>query len=84
MGRIVRTISKDAAVVCSAIEATDIVGEIEKIHETSAVVTAALGRLAMGTSLIGFGLKGQGRQRYRAHKRRRTCRNAHGSFRFDG
>ena len=57
MGRIVRTISKDAAVVCSAIEATDIGGEIEKIHETSAVVTAALGRLAMGTSLIGFGLK---------------------------
>ncbi len=57
MGRIVRTISRDAAVVCSAIEATDIVGEIEKIHETSAVVTAALGRLAMGTSLIGFGLK---------------------------
>ena len=57
MGRIVRTISKDAAVVCSAIEATDIVGEIEKIHETSAVVTAARGRLAMGTSLIGFGLK---------------------------
>ncbi len=57
MGRIVRTISKDAAVVCSAIEATDIVGEIEKIHETSAVVTAALGRLAMVTSLIGFGLK---------------------------
>ena len=57
MGRIARTISKDAAVVCSAIEATDIVGEIEKIHETSAVVTAALGRLAMGTSLIGFGLK---------------------------
>ena len=57
MGRIVRTISKDAAVVCSAIEATDIVGEIETIHETSAVVTAALGRLAMGTSLIGFGLK---------------------------
>ncbi len=59
MGRIVRTISRDAAVVCSAIEATDIVGEIEKIHETSAVVTAALGRLAMGTSLIGFGLKGK-------------------------
>lgn len=57
MGRIVRTISRDAAVVCSAIEATDIVGEIEKIHKTSAVVTAAMGRLAMGTSLIGFGLK---------------------------
>lgn len=57
MGRIVRTISKDAAVVCSAIEAADIVGEIERIHKPSAVVTAAMGRLAMGASLIGFGLK---------------------------
>lgn len=60
MGRIVRTISKDASVVCSAIDGTDIVSEIEKIHRTSAVVTAALGRLAMGTSLVGFGLKGEG------------------------
>lgn len=57
MGRIVRTISADAAVVCSAIDGTDIVAEIERIHKTSAVVTAALGRLALGTSLIGFGLK---------------------------
>ena len=57
MGRIVRTISADASVVCSAIEGTDIVAEIERIHRTSAVVTAALGRLALGTSLIGFGLK---------------------------
>lgn len=57
MGRIVRTISKDASVVCSAIDGTDIVSEIERIHKTSAVITAALGRLALGTSLIGFGLK---------------------------
>ena len=57
MGKIVRTISKDASVVCSAIDGTDIVSEIERIHKTSAVVTAALGRLALGTSLIGFGLK---------------------------
>ncbi|MCC8131791.1 MAG: Hsp33 family molecular chaperone HslO [Oscillospiraceae bacterium] len=60
MGRIVRTISKDASVVCSTIDGTDIVSEIEKIHGTSAVVTAALGRLAMGTSLVGFGLKDEG------------------------
>lgn len=57
MGKIVRTISKDASVVCSAIDGTDIVSEIERIHKTSAVVTAALGRLALGASLIGFGLK---------------------------
>ena len=57
MGRIVRTISADASAVCSAIDGTDIVAEIERIHKTSAVVTAALGRLALGASLIGFGLK---------------------------
>lgn len=57
MGRIVRMISKDASVVCSVIDGTDIAARIEQIHGTSAVVTAALGRLAMGTSLIGFGLK---------------------------
>ena len=49
MGRIVRVISKDASVVCSAIDGKDIVSRIEEIHKTSAVVTAALGRLAMGT-----------------------------------
>ena len=59
MGRIVRTISADASVVCSAIDGIDIVSEIERMHKTSAVCTAALGRLAMGTSLIGFGLKGK-------------------------
>ncbi|MBR1422446.1 MAG: Hsp33 family molecular chaperone HslO [Ruminococcus sp.] len=59
MGRIVRTLSKDASVVCSAIEGKDIVSRIEKIHKTSAVVTAGLGRLAMATSLLGFGLKGE-------------------------
>ncbi|MCT6521723.1 Hsp33 family molecular chaperone HslO [Ruminococcus sp. AM54-1NS] len=59
MGRIVRVISKDASVVCSAINGKDIVSRIEEIHKTSAVVTAALGRLAMGTSLMGFGLKGK-------------------------
>lgn len=57
MSRIVRAISADASVVCSAIDGTDIVDEIERIHKTSAVVTAALGRLALGTSLMGFGLK---------------------------
>lgn len=59
MSRIVRAISKDASVVCSAIDGKDIVSEIERIHKTSAVVTAALGRLSMGASLLGFGLKGQ-------------------------
>lgn len=59
MGRIIRTISADASVVASAIDATDIVAEIEKIHQTSAVVTAALGRLTIAASLMGFSLKGK-------------------------
>lgn len=57
MGRIVRVITKDASVVCSAIEGTDIVARIEEINKSSAVCTAALGRLALGASLMGFGLK---------------------------
>lgn len=59
MSRIVRTISKDASVVCSAIDGRDIVNRIEQIHKTSAVCTAALGRLTLGASLMGFGLKGK-------------------------
>ncbi|MCM1023805.1 MAG: Hsp33 family molecular chaperone HslO [Prevotella sp.] len=59
MAKIVRTISKDASVVASAIDALDIVSEIERIHKPSAVVTAALGRLSAAASLIGNGLKGE-------------------------
>ncbi len=57
MAKIVRAITKDAAVVATAIDATDIVAEIECIHKTSAVVTAGLGRLSIAASLIGMGLK---------------------------
>lgn len=60
MGRIVRAISSDASVVCSAIDGKSIVSEIERINQSSAVITAALGRLTMGASLLGFGLKGKG------------------------
>ncbi|MBR1862598.1 MAG: Hsp33 family molecular chaperone HslO [Ruminococcus sp.] len=60
MGRIVRSISRDASVVCSAIDGKDIVEEIRRIHQTSAVMTAAVGRLAMGASLMGFGMKNEG------------------------
>lgn len=58
MSKIVRTISKDASVVASAIDAKAIVSEIERIHKPSAAVTAALGRLSIAASLIGNGLKG--------------------------
>ena len=58
MGRIVRVISKDASVVCSAIDGKDIVSRIEEIHKTSAVVTAALGRLLSAGAMMGAMMKG--------------------------
>lgn len=59
MPKIYRTISADASVVASALDATEIVAEIERIHKTSAVVTAALGRLSVAASLMGIMLKGE-------------------------
>ncbi len=57
MGILKRAIAKDASVVACAIDATDIVSQIESIHQTSAVVTAALGRLSIAASMMGYGLK---------------------------
>ena len=59
MGILKRAIAKDASVVATAVDATDIVAEIEKIHQTSAVVTAALGRLSIAASMMGYDLKNE-------------------------
>lgn len=59
MGILKRAITKDASAVSMALDAADIVSEIEKIHKTSAVLTAALGRLTIAASLMGYGLKGK-------------------------
>ncbi|MBQ7014229.1 MAG: Hsp33 family molecular chaperone HslO [Oscillospiraceae bacterium] len=57
MNPLKRAISADGSVVASAVDATALVGKIEACHKPSAVVTAALGRLAVGASLMGYGLK---------------------------
>ena len=59
MSNLVRAITADGSAVAIALNSTEIVGEIEKIHKTSAVVTAALGRLATGASLMGYMLKNE-------------------------
>lgn len=59
MGKLVRSISDDGSVVAYAIDSTDIAAEMEKIHQSSAVTTAALGRLATAASLMGWQLKNE-------------------------
>ena len=57
MGKLVRTISENGGVICIALDSTDIVSKLEKIHQTSAVVTAGLGRLVTAASIMGSMLK---------------------------
>lgn len=59
MSKIYRCITTDGSVMASAIDSTDIVSKAEDIHSTSAVVTAALGRLLTAASLMGNMLKGE-------------------------
>lgn len=58
MGNLIRCITNDGAVMAVCIDSTDIVAKAEKYHKTSAVVTAALGRLLTATSMMGNMLKG--------------------------
>ena len=53
MGRILRAISENGGVVITAADTTDIAARAEQIHKTSAVVTAALGRLLTAASMMG-------------------------------
>ena len=57
MGKLVRALSKDGGISCIAIDSTDIVARAERIHQTSAVVTAGLGRLLTAASIMGSMLK---------------------------
>lgn len=60
MGKIVRTLSEDGSVLCAALDSTDIVREIARLHGSTPVVTAALGRLATAAAMMGAMLKYEG------------------------
>lgn len=55
--KIIRCITSDGAVVISAAETSNIVYKASRIHRTSPVATAALGRLLTGCSIMGAQLK---------------------------
>ena len=59
MGKLIRCITSDGFVMATAVDTTDIVNKAEQIHTTSAVVTAALGRLLTASSMMGNMLKGK-------------------------
>ena len=59
MGKAVRYITQDGSAFVIAADTTDIVARAEQIHKTSAVVTAALGRLLTAASMMGNMLKGK-------------------------
>lgn len=59
MGKAWRCLTRDATVMAMVIDSTDIVAEAERIHQPSAVVTAAMGRLLTAASMMGIMLKGQ-------------------------
>lgn len=52
-----RGISENGGIVFYGVDSTEIVREMERVHKTSAVTTAALGRLLTATSMMGIMLK---------------------------
>lgn len=59
MGKIVRYITEDGSAFVIAADTTDVIAKAEQIHKTSAVNTAALGRLMTAASMMGDMLKGK-------------------------
>lgn len=59
MGNLIRGISENGGVVYYGIDSTEMVREAERIHKTSAVTSAALGRLITGASMMGITLKNE-------------------------
>ncbi len=59
MGKLIRCLTTDATVMAMVLDSTDIVARAEQIHQSSAVVTAALGRLLTGASMMGVMVKGR-------------------------
>jgi len=59
MSELVRMISIDGTLTVMAVDSTDIINKMERIHMTSAVNSAALGRLLTAASMMGAVLKGE-------------------------
>lgn len=59
MNELVRMISEDGTLYALALNSTEMVKEMQRIHGTSKVCSAALGRLITAASMMGVLLKGE-------------------------
>lgn len=59
MDKIIRCITADGSIMAAAIDSTYLVATAQQLHNTSAVATAALGRLLTASSIMGAMLKKQ-------------------------
>lgn len=59
MNKLIRMISEDGTLYCLSLDSTEMVKEMQRIHNTSKVCSAALGRLITGASMMGVLLKGR-------------------------
>ncbi|NLW77812.1 MAG: Hsp33 family molecular chaperone HslO [Ruminococcaceae bacterium] len=57
MDNMVRALSESGGIVVCALDSTEVVKEMERLHQPSAVVSAGLGRLLTAASLMGSWLK---------------------------
>ena len=60
MGKLLRAITTDGAVLATVLDSTDMCSHAEQIHQSSATVTAAIGRLLTAASMMGAALKNDG------------------------
>lgn len=57
MGKLLRAITTDGAILATVLNSTDMCARAEQVHQSSATVTAAMGRLMTGASMMGAALK---------------------------
>ena len=57
MGKLLRAITTDGAILATVLNSTDMCARAEQVHQSSATITAAMGRLMTAASMMGAALK---------------------------
>ena len=57
MGKLIRAITTDGAILATVLDSTDMCSRAEQIHQSSATITAAMGRLMTAAAMMGAALK---------------------------